>query len=169
MTELDAIEEKVVSTLDGLGVDYELVRIAPEFADTARFCEEYGYPLDHCGNAIVVASKRGPKRYSVCIVRGSDRLDVNKTVKRLMEVSRASFASPEETKALTGMMIGGVTPVGLPPELPIYADRKLLSLEYLILGSGSRSSKLKMPPAEMSKLPGLAFIEGLSMSTRPGA
>ena len=165
----DRIEKTVVSTLDGLGIDYELVRIAPEFADTARFCEEYGYPLDHCGNAIVVASKRGPKKYSVCIVRGSDRLDVNKTVKRLMEVSRASFASPEETMALTGMMIGGVTPIGLEPELPIYADHKLLSLEYLILGSGSRSSKLKMPPAELGKIPGLAFIEGLSMGDRPGA
>ena len=169
MIEPDAIEERVVSTLDRLGVDYELVRIAPEFADTARFCEEYGYPLDHCGNAIIVASKRGQKRYSVCIVRGSDRLDVNKTVRRLMEVSRASFASPEETMALTGMMIGGVTPMGLPPELPIYADEKLLSLEYLILGSGSRSSKLKMPPAELSKLPGLPLMDRPSMNARPGA
>lgn len=167
MTTQPDIEEVVVSTLDGLGITYELVKIEPEFADTALFCEKYGYPLDHCGNAIVVASKKEPKKFSACIVKGSDRLDVNKTVRRLMEVSRVSFATPEETTALTGMMIGGVTPLALPPEVPIYADHKLLGLEYVILGSGSRSSKFKMPPEDLSKVPNLEFIEGLSMDPRP--
>ena len=167
MTTRPDIEEVVVSTLQGLGVTYELVEIDPEFADTALFCEKYGYPLDHSGNAIVVASKKEPKKCSTCIVKGSDRLDVNKTVRRLMEVSKASFASPEETMALTGMMIGGVTPLAMPPEVSIYADEKLLGLEYLILGSGSRSSKLKIPPEDLRKIPNLEFIEGLSMPPRP--
>ena len=50
---------------------------------------------------------------------------MNRRVKGLMEVSRASFASADETMELTGMMIGGVTPFGLPDDLPIYADAKL--------------------------------------------
>ena len=98
------------------------------------------------------------------IVRGSDRLDVNRAVRRLMGVSRASFASAEETRQLTGMMIGGVTALALPPELPIYADARLLEMDYIILGAGSRSAKLKMPPAELGKLPGLQFIAGLSLA-----
>ena len=60
------------------------------------------------------------------------------------------------------MMIGGVTPFGLPTGLSIYADEKLLSLDYVILGSGSRSSKLKINPTELHKLPGLNFVVGLS-------
>ena len=35
MTTQPDIEEVVVSTLDGLGITYELVKIKPEFADTA--------------------------------------------------------------------------------------------------------------------------------------
>ena len=95
--------------------------------------------------------------------RGRLTEDVNKRVKRLMEVSRASFAGADETRDLTGMMIGGVTPFGLPADMPIYADAKLKALDYVILGGGSRSSKLKLPPAELEKLPGLEFVEGLSL------
>ena len=83
-----------------------------------------------------------------------------------MEVSRASFASADETMELTGMMIGGVTPFGLPEDLPIYADAKLRDLDYVILGGGSRSFKLKMAPAELGKLGNLEFIEGLSLPPR---
>ena len=161
------IEAQVVSTLDKLGIKHELIRIDPDFADTAEFCEKYGYSLDNSGNTIIVVSKRGEKKFSVCIVKGSERLDVNKTVKNLMGVSRASFASAEETMELTGMMIGGVTPFTLPADLPIYADEKLLELDHLILGSGSRSSKLILAPGELSKVPGMEFIDGLSMPPRP--
>lgn len=111
-----------------------------------------------------MASKRGPTAFCAGIVRGGDRLDVNKKVRGLMGVSRASFASAEATREVTGMMIGGVTALALPQELPIYADMRLLEMEYIILGAGSRSGKLKMAPQELRKLPGLEFIEGLSLS-----
>ena len=169
MTSGTDIEAQVVSTLEELEIEFELIKIDPDFADTAEFCEKYGYSLDSSGNTIIVASKRGEKKFSVCIVKGSERLDVNKTVKNLMGVSRASFASAEETMELTGMAIGGVTPFALPADLPIYADEKLLALDRLILGSGSRSSKLILAPGELSKVPGMEFIDGLSMPPRPPA
>ena len=157
------IESRVLSALGELGVSYELVHIEPEFADTADFCEKYGYPLETSGNTIIVASKRGEKKYCACIVQATARLDVNHTVKRLMGVSRASFASAEETMELTGMMIGGVTAFALPPDLAVYADPNLRSQEYVILGSGSRSSKLKIAPEDLGKIPGVQFIDGLAM------
>ena len=157
------IESRVLSALDEHAVSYELVHIDPEFADTVDFCEKYGYPLETSGNTIIVASKRGEKKYCACIVQASARLDVNHTVKRLMGVSRASFASAEETMELTGMMIGGVTAFALPPDLPVYADPNLRSQAYVILGSGSRSSKLKIPPQDLGKIPGVQFIDGLAM------
>ena len=87
---------------------------------------------------------------------------MNRRVRRLMGVPRASFASAEETIAITGMMIGGVTALALPDDLPIYADQRLLEMDYVILGAGSRSGKVIMPPGELAKLPGLEFVEGLS-------
>jgi len=163
MTQQQDIENSVVGKLRELGISYELVQINPNFADTADFCREYGYSLDICGNTIVVASKRGEKQYSACIVLGSDRLDVNKTVRSLMGVSRLSFATAEETEALTGMTVGGVTPFALPTDLQVYADEKVLSVERLILGSGSRSSKILVAPEDLRKLPKLQFVAGLSI------
>lgn len=162
------VESRVVFTLDELGVLYERISIDPDFADTAAFCEKYGYPLEASGNTIIVASRRGDRKYCACIVQASARLDVNRTVKRLMGVSRASFASAEETMELTGMMIGGVTAFALPRDLPVHADQRLLSQEYVILGSGSRSSKIKIAPQDIGKIPGARFIDGLSLQGRAG-
>ncbi len=161
----EQIEARVRTALDELGIDgWEWIEIDPQYGDTADFCEHYGYDLPHSANTIIVASKRGPAAQCAGIVRACDRLDVNKRVRGLMGVSRASFASSDETMEITGMMIGGVTALALPEGLPIYADALLLEMDYIILGAGSRSGKVKMGPRELEKLPGLEFIEGLSIS-----
>ena len=161
----EQIEGRVRAALDDLGIaSWEWIEIDPQYGNTADFCEQYGYDLPHSANTIIVASKRGPSAYCAGIVRACDRLDVNKRVRGLMGVSRASFASADETREVTGMMIGGVTALALPDGLPIYADALLLEMDYIILGAGSRSGKLKFAPQELEKLPGLEFIEGLSIS-----
>ena len=163
----EGIEGRVRGALAELDiVGWEWIEIDPQYGDTADFCAQYGYDLPHSANTIIVASKRGPAAYCAGIVRACDRLDVNRRVRGLMGVSRASFASPEETREVTGMMIGGVTALALPEELRIYADVRLLEMDYIILGAGSRSGKVKLPPQELKKLPGLEFIEDLS---QPGA
>ena len=160
----EQIEGRVRAALDELGISgWEWIEIDPQYGDTADFCQQYGYDLPHCANTIIVASKRGPAAFCAGIVRGCDRLDVNRRVRGLMGVSRVSFASAEETREVTGMLIGGVTALALPEGLPIYADTSLLEMDYVILGAGSRSGKLKMAPQELGKLPGLEFIEGLSL------
>jgi len=158
----EEIEQRVVAVLDGLGVPYELHRIDPAFADTAAYCERYGSSLEHAANTIIVASKKEPRQYAACVVKATRRLDGNHTVRRLMNVSRISFASGEETRALTGMMIGGVTVLALPPEMPIYVDETLMDLPWIVLGGGSRSSKIKVSPEILRKIPGAVVVPGLS-------
>tara|TARA_Y100001936_G_scaffold243358_1_gene282083 strand:- start:549 stop:1052 length:504 start_codon:yes stop_codon:yes gene_type:complete len=154
--------QQTLTALNNYKINHEIVLIDPEYADTAEFCEKYGYPLENSGNTIIVASKRGPKKYVACLVQANSRLDVNKVVTKLMDVKRASFASADETKEITGMLIGGVTPFGLPIDMPIYVDQNIKTLDFIILGSGDRSSKLKLPGDELSKLPNVQFISGLS-------
>ena len=72
--------------------------------------------------------------------------------------------SAEETKALTGMMIGGVTVFALPPDLPIYVDEQVMAQPWVILGSGSRSSKMKASPEVLRRLPGSQVISGLAIT-----
>ena len=156
-------DERVVQVLDTLGVPYELMQIDPAFADTAACCEKYGLPLDSAGNTIVVASKKEPRKFGACVVKATTRLDVNHAVRALLGAAKVSFASADETKALTGMMIGGVTVFALPEHLPIYVDESLMSCPYVILGGGSRSSKIKIAPEVFARFPGAQIIAGLAV------
>jgi prolyl-tRNA editing enzyme YbaK/EbsC (Cys-tRNA(Pro) deacylase) len=147
------------------GLPYEWIPIDPEYADTASFCERYGYPLDHSANTIVVASKKEPKRYAACVLRADMRLDVNRAVRQLLGVSRLSFADPDETMRLTGMTIGGVTVLALPAALPLYVDDRLMELDYVILGSGDRSAKIKISPEVFRALPEARIVAGLAKAS----
>ena len=157
------VEQRVVAVLDRLGVPYELQPIDPAFADTAAYCERYEVPLDRAANTLVVVAKKEPRRYAACVVKATTRLDVNHAVRRLLDASRISFASAEETRALTGMLLGGVTVFALPDDLPIYVDDKVMAHDWVILGSGSRSSKVKVSPEVLQRLAGAQVIAGLSV------
>ena len=157
------IEDRVASFLDSIGAEYEIVNIDPEFADTLNFCEKYGFPIETSGNTIIVASKRGAKKHSASVVRADKRLDVNRRVCGLMRIKRASFAKAEETVELTGMMIGGVTCLALPPDIPIYIDASLLDQPYVILGGGSRSTKIKANPSVLEKIPNATILDDLTL------
>lgn len=159
----EGIEQRVVRVLDELGVPYEVIPIDPACADTAAFCARYGFPADHAGNTIICAAKREPKEYCACVVTATTRLDVNHTVRKLMGMARVSFAGAEETAALTGMMIGGVTVFALPAEVSIYVDERLMSLDYVILGSGSRSSKIKTSPEVLRRVANATVVSGLGV------
>jgi prolyl-tRNA editing enzyme YbaK/EbsC (Cys-tRNA(Pro) deacylase) len=156
------IDARVQAALDALGVPYELMQIDPDFADTAQFCEKYGIPLANSCNAIIVASKKEPRQYCACLVIATTRLDVNHAVRKLMGASKVSFATAEETKALTGMMIGGVTVFALPAGLPLYVDERIMSLPWLIVGGGSRSTKIRTSPEVFRRMPGTTIVPGLA-------
>jgi prolyl-tRNA editing enzyme YbaK/EbsC (Cys-tRNA(Pro) deacylase) len=158
----EEIDARIAASLAALSLPYEVMTIDPDFADTARFCERYGIPLENSANTIIVASKKEPKQYGACVVKATTKLDVNHAVRRLMNASRVSFATAEETRALTGMMIGGVTILALPPDLPIYVDERLMALDWLILGGGSRSTKIRTSPEVFRRLPNTTVVPGLA-------
>ena len=156
-----AIEAKVRARLVFLGVDHETLECDPDFADTAAFCARYGVPPEQSANTIVVAARKEPGVACACVVLATCRLDVNHSVCDLLGVRKASFASAEQTQALTGM-IGGVTPFGLPGDLPLYVDARVMTQEFVVIGGGSRSMKIRLAPAGLLRIPGSAVIEGLA-------
>ena len=97
------------------------------------------------------------------MVLATTRLDVNKCVRKKMGVKKSSFASAEETQALTGMQIGGVTAVGLPADLPLWVDSRVMQCEYIILGGGSRSIKIRISPRVFGLTPNTEIVENLAL------
>lgn len=157
------LDARVRASIETLGVTCEVLPCDPDFADTAAFCTKYGIPPAESANAIVVASKKEPKKYAVCLVLATTKLDVNRKVAELLCVKKLSFASGEETVASTGMMVGGVTLFGLPDGWPVYIDSRVAALPSVVVGGGNRSSKLRLAPSELLRIPGAAVIEGLAL------
>lgn len=162
MTVPDAAEQRVLAELDALGARYQQIRIDPAHANTATFCERYGYPPETSANCIVVASRTGERRHVACLVPATRQVDVNQVVRRRMGVRKASFAPPDETEELTGMLTDGVTPFGLPASLPVYVEAGLLDLAEVIVGGGSRSLKILVDPEVFARMPRAEVVEGLA-------
>ena len=154
--------QHVHDVLASLGVPYEIVACDPELADTAAFCAHYGYAMEDSANTILVAGKSDPVRFVACVVLATNRLDVNGLVRRRLGVKKASFADREQTMALTGMAIGGVTAIGLPDDVPLWIDSRVVSRPRIVLGGGDRSSKILAPPDLLLALPNAAVVESLA-------
>lgn len=154
--------DSVSDALDRLDVDYEVMDCDPDFADTAAFCERYGVDPRDSANTILVASKRPPGRIAACVVLAVSRLDVNRKVCELLDVKKASFASAEATMQATGMQIGGVTPFGLPEDMPLFIDAAVLDRPEVVVGAGSRSAKIRVAPEVLAGLPSAQVIVDLA-------
>ena len=169
MTRPELLHPLVRDALAGTGVEFEVMECDPNLADTAAFVQAYDIPLERSANTILVASKGAEPTYVACVLLATTSLDVNNVVRREMGVRKASFAAAEPVRALTAMEIGGVTPFGLPDELPILVDARVMEPPWVILGGGNRSSKLRVDPKMLLALPSVRVIAGLAVERRSPA
>lgn len=158
----DQVPAGVRATLEASGCEFEILDCDPELADTAGFCAHYGHAMENSANAILVKSKTGEEKFAACVLLATTRLDVNKTVRKKLGARKVSFADPEETKRITGMELGGVTPPGLPADLPLWVDARVMQRPFVILGAGTRAAKIRVTPDYFLTLPQAEVVEGLA-------
>jgi prolyl-tRNA editing enzyme YbaK/EbsC (Cys-tRNA(Pro) deacylase) len=139
--------------------------IDPAFSDTAALTEHLGLAPEASANCVVVAGRRaGVDKAAGVAVRATTRADVNNTVRRLLDVRKASFMSVDGVVAATGMEYGGITPIGLPGEWRVLIDRQVVDAGPVIVGAGVRQAKLILPGSILATLPGAEVIDGLAFS-----
>lgn len=166
---LGLLHPLVAADVEASGIPVEVVECDPALADTAQFCEAYGYSPEDSANTIVVVGKAVEPVHAACVVLASTRLAVNSVVRRRLGTRKASFAPPEVTLELTGMEIGGVTALGLPADMPVWIDAAVLRRGRVILGGGNRSSKLLVDPRELAARRRFEVVEGLADPIAPSS
>ena len=155
------MSDAVIAAADVTGVAYEVVECDPALADTAAFCEAYGFAMEDSANALVVMGRAEPPALAMCIVLATTRVDVNKVVRKRLGTRKASFAPAELTEELTGIVLGGVTPFGRPANLPVWIDERVMTPDRIILGGGGRDRKILAAPSILTALGG-EVVEGLA-------
>jgi len=166
VTDAALLHPAVRASLESLSVSFEVMECDPALADTAAFVAAYGVPLERSANTILVASKGAEPAYAACVLLAATSLDVNSVVRREMGVRKASFVRAEPTIEVTGMEIGGVTPFGLPAELPVLVDSRVMEPDWVVLGGGNRSSKLRVAPGTLLQIASLRVVDGLATERR---
>lgn len=163
----DLLAAPVAAAVRATSIDLYVTEIDPSLADTAAFCEAYEVRLDASANCVVVAGRRAETTTTAaCLVLASDRADVNRTVRKHLDVRKISFAPMADAVAQTGMEYGGITPVGLPTDWPILVDTAVIRQPWLVIGSGLRRSKIAVSGDDLAQLPGVTVLD-LGMTPAP--
>jgi prolyl-tRNA editing enzyme YbaK/EbsC (Cys-tRNA(Pro) deacylase) len=149
----------VAAALRASPVPAYVAPIDPDLADTAAFCAAYDVPPEASANCVVVAGRRGEHTtLAACLVLAVDRADVNKTVRKHLDVRKISFAPMADAVAQTSMEYGGITPIGLPVGWPILVDEAVAAADWVVVGSGIRGSKIALPGRSVGELPGAVIL-----------
>ncbi|KUG54334.1 hypothetical protein AVL62_03690 [Serinicoccus chungangensis] len=166
----DLLAEPVRHALEAMASDgadvaaVEVTEIDPDHADTAVLVEATGWDLRDMANCIVISGARaGEERVCAALVLGHTRADVNKAVRKRLDVRKCSFMPMDEAVGRSGMEYGGITPVGVPSGWPVLVDARVVQREHIVIGSGLRRSKLRLPGALAARLPGAEVVEDLAL------
>jgi prolyl-tRNA editing enzyme YbaK/EbsC (Cys-tRNA(Pro) deacylase) len=161
----ELLARPVMAAISELRLECFVAPIDPSRADTAQFCAAYEVPLEVSANCVVVAGRRAEVSVmAACLVRATDRADVNRVIRKRLDVRKISFAGMEDAVRETGMEYGGITPIGLPPSWPILVDEAVAALDMIVIGSGIRGSKITLSGQSVARLPN-AEILALTLSS----
>ncbi len=159
------LNQRIIDSLEATSVAYKITECDPNLADTAIYCEQYNLDPKFAANAILVKGKAaGERLYCLCVLLATHRLNTNHTVRKKLGARKVSFAPAEETREITGMEIGGVTPFALPGDLPIWVDADVMQAEYVVLGGGNRHSKIQVSPRVFLSMPGVEVVDELALA-----
>lgn len=166
----DLLADPVRQALERMAADgadvaaVEVAEIDPDQADTAALVEATGWDVRDMANCIVIAGARaGEERVCAALVLGHTRADVNTVVRKRLDVRKCSFMPMDDAVGRSGMEYGGITPVGLPSDWPVLVDARVVQREQIVIGSGVRRSKLRLPGALAAELPGAEVVDGLAV------
>lgn len=153
-------------TVRGLLDDVGVVEIDPGVSDTAATRERFGLDAATLANCVVVGGRReGAERIAACVVLSTTRADVNGTVRRLLDVRKASFLPMDRCRADRD----GVRrdhPHGLPADWPVLVDARVGRADVVIVGSGVRRSKILVPGRLLAALPQARIVDGSGRRSR---
>lgn len=144
-----------MQALDRLGIPYRVfVHTQPpeSLEDAAR---QRGQAPDQVIRSILFRAPR--KEFFLVLMAGPGQISWRK-LRAWMGSSRISMASEEEVLAVTGCVIGTVTPLGLPAPLRLLADVSVFHPQEVSIGSGLRGTALILKSADLRQALGKVEI-----------
>jgi len=139
----EAVYEKIVDTLKRANADFKTYEHEPvKTSEDAARVRKTG--LENGAKALLLYADNKPIMVSVSAVT---KVDMS-AFKKLYGISDLRMATPEEVEMVTGVTIGAVPPFGHIFGIPLYVDKKLSELDYVVFNAGLHTKSISLSTKE---------------------
>lgn len=141
---------RVQEVLAAAGSGAEVRQLADSARTSAEAAEALGVEVGQIAKSLVFLADGKPV---MVVASGADRVDTS-AVARQLDVVRVERAGADRVRSATGYSIGGVSPVGLAPQLPVLVDEALAAFEVVWAAAGTPHAVFPTTFAELLALTG---------------
>ncbi len=136
--------------LEQHGVAYTTFTFSPEIHSAVGVAEAVGLPPETVFKTLVVLRPDG--RPLLAVIPGPASLDL-KALAAATGVKKLSMASHAEAERLTGLKVGGISPLALlHKHWPVVLDASAESHEAILISAGQRGVNLRVPVAGLKQV-----------------
>lgn len=144
---------RITAILDAAGIAYRWLHHAEPVFTVEAAAAQRGVVLAEMVKSVLLREAGREGRYVMACVPGAARLEPKAVQAALGEGwRRLHFASPEEILAVTGCVMGAVSPVGLPDGVPVICDEALGRLAQCNISSGDPLAGLELAAADLIRV-----------------
>jgi Cys-tRNA(Pro)/Cys-tRNA(Cys) deacylase len=146
---------RIMALLDAAAIRYRLLPHSAPALTVEDAARTRGVRMEEMLKSILLKDREG--RFVMACVPGSARV-TPAAVRALLPANwkRLQFASGDEILGITGCPQGAVSPIGLPPEVPVVFDESLTRNVRVNLSSGDPMLGLEMDMVDLLRLvPGM--------------
>jgi Cys-tRNA(Pro)/Cys-tRNA(Cys) deacylase len=142
--------------LDAHGVAYEAHRYDAARHSAVEVADLIGVPPEQVFKTLVVMPESGQGRPLLVVVPGPQELDLKVLgAQPALGEKRLRMASQREAEQLTGLQVGGISPLALLQKgFRIFIDQSALDLDALYLSAGQRGVNLRVATADLLRVTG---------------
>lgn len=143
MTGKEGRKLNAMRVLEQHGVAYTTFTFSPEIHSALGVAEAVGLPPETVFKTLVVL--RPDDRPLLAVIPGPASLDL-KALAAAIGVKKLSMASHTETERLTGLKVGGISPLALlHKRWPVVLDASAESHQAILISAGQRGVNLRVP------------------------
>ncbi|MEQ5055315.1 YbaK/EbsC family protein [Klebsiella michiganensis] len=134
--------------------DIQVAELEKSTATVSEAAEAFGVESGQIAKSLTF---RVDEDVVVLVVPGDRRLD-NKKYKHFFGV-KARMLAAEEVEHHTGFRPGGVTPLGISPDVKVYIDIGLRQYEVVLPAGGTGQSGVRIPPERLAEITQAEWVD----------
>ncbi|MBK9123412.1 MAG: aminoacyl-tRNA deacylase [Chloroflexi bacterium] len=137
--------------LEQAKIPYEILEYPDIIKDAEEVAEAIGIPYWMVYKTLVVQAEGQPKPM-LAVIASERQLDLKKLA-AASGVKKIRMAAHKDAEALTGLKVGGISPLMLRDKnWIVYLDRHAADLEHVAISAGQRGMQVRVPVVPLLNL-----------------